>query len=72
MGGVHVVPAQVEDQTALEDFLRGWHSLRVARRGELIDASAQSAVLARSDSEVVGVATLPRLRGHHHWLALYP
>lgn len=54
---MHVVPAQGEDRPALEDFLRGWHSVRVARRGEVLVASDHPAFLARSGTEVVGVAT---------------
>jgi N-acetylglutamate synthase-like GNAT family acetyltransferase len=54
---VDVVPARAEDRPALEAFLRDHHSLRVARRGELVDVSAHPAFLAWSGDALVGVAT---------------
>jgi GNAT superfamily N-acetyltransferase len=54
---VEVVPSTDEDRAALEAFLHAHHALRVARRGELVDSSAQPAFLAWSDGELVGVAT---------------
>jgi GNAT superfamily N-acetyltransferase len=54
---VDVVPKHLEDMPALEAFLREHHTLRIARRGELVDASACPAFLAWSGDELVGVAT---------------
>jgi N-acetylglutamate synthase-like GNAT family acetyltransferase len=54
---VEVTPGRPEHREALIGFLRDHHSLRVARRGELVDASAHPAMVAWSDGEVVGVAT---------------
>jgi GNAT superfamily N-acetyltransferase len=54
---VQLVPSRVEDRKALEAFLRDRNALRVARRGELIDASNHPAVLAWSGDDLVGVAT---------------
>lgn len=52
-----VVPSGAADRPALEAFLRRHHSLRVARRGELVDPVDHPSFLARSDGELVGVAT---------------
>lgn len=46
-----------EHRPALEAFLRDWNSLRVARRGVLVDAVDHPAVLAWSEGELTGVAT---------------
>ena len=46
-----------EDRRAVEEFLRERVSLRVARRGELVDALDHPAVLAWSSGRLVGVAT---------------
>lgn len=54
---MEVARSRAEDRPALEDFLRRHHSLRAARRGELVDPSAHPAFLAWSDGELVGVAT---------------
>jgi GNAT superfamily N-acetyltransferase len=52
-----LVPSRVEDRPAVEAFLHDNNSLRVARRGELLDPSAHLGVLAWSGDELVGVAT---------------
>jgi len=52
-----VVPGTVEDRPALEAFLGRHHSLRVARRGELVDSLDHPAFLVRADDELLGVAT---------------
>ena len=54
---VELHPAGPDDRPALESALRGWNALRVARRGELVDALDHPAVLAWSDGELAGVAT---------------
>jgi len=46
-----------EDRQALEDFLGEQNALRVARRGELVDALDHPAVLAWSDGRLAGVTT---------------
>ena len=46
-----------EDREVLEEFLGEQSSLRVARRGELVDALDHPAVLAWSDGRLAGVAT---------------
>jgi ribosomal protein S18 acetylase RimI-like enzyme len=45
------------ERPVLEAFLRDRHSLRVARRGELVDALSHPALLAWVGDELVGVAT---------------
>jgi GNAT superfamily N-acetyltransferase len=45
------------DRPSVEAFLRGQHSRRIARRGELVDAMDHPAYVARVDDELVGVAT---------------
>lgn len=54
---VELVPSRPEHRPALEGFLRDWNSLRVARRGVLIDALDHPAVLAWSEGALIGVAT---------------
>lgn len=54
---MEVGPSGIEDRPALEAFLHLNNALRVARRGELVDASDHPAVLAWSGDELVGVAT---------------
>jgi N-acetylglutamate synthase-like GNAT family acetyltransferase len=54
---VELVSSRAEHRPALEAFLREWNALRVARRGELVDALDQPAVTAWSGSELTGVAT---------------
>ena len=52
-----VAPSRVEDRPALQAFLGQHHSLRVARRGELLDSSDHPALLAWSGDELAGAAT---------------
>ena len=52
-----VVPARAEDRPELAAFLADHHSLRVARRGELVNSLDHPALVARSGDELVGVAT---------------
>jgi N-acetylglutamate synthase-like GNAT family acetyltransferase len=54
---VEVTPGRAEHREAIVAFLRDHHTLRVARCGELLDASAHPAMLAWSDGALVGVAT---------------
>lgn len=54
---VELVPSGSEHRLALEVFLRTFNTLRVARRGVLVDALEHPAVLAFSEAELVGVAT---------------
>ena len=56
-GGVHVVEARPQDRPAVESFLGDHHSLRVARRGELVVATDHPALLAWDGDELAGVAT---------------
>ena len=52
-----LVPGLAEDRAALEAFLHRHNALRVARGGELLDASDHPALLAWSGEELVGAAT---------------
>jgi ribosomal protein S18 acetylase RimI-like enzyme len=54
---VDVVAGEPADRAAVERFLRTHHSLRVARRGELVDSLDHPALLAWEGDELVGVAT---------------
>jgi ribosomal protein S18 acetylase RimI-like enzyme len=59
---IAVVPARIRaaqpaDRPALEPFLVRWHSLRVARRGELVQSLEHPALLAEDDGRLVGVLT---------------
>jgi GNAT superfamily N-acetyltransferase len=54
---VRVLPEKAEDRLAVEAFLGERGSLRVARRGELLDSSDHPAFLAWVDDVLVGVAT---------------
>lgn len=54
---VELTSSLPEHRPALESFLRDWNSLRVARRGELVDALDHPAVLAWSEGELSGAAT---------------
>jgi N-acetylglutamate synthase-like GNAT family acetyltransferase len=49
--------ARPDDRPVLEDFLRRWHSLRVARRGEVVHPLDFPQLLAERDGEIVGVLT---------------
>ena len=55
--GVRIMPGRAEDRVALASFLGERSSLRVARRGELLDSPDHPAFLAWTDDELVGVAT---------------
>ncbi|MGH3348890.1 MAG: GNAT family N-acetyltransferase [Nocardioides sp.] len=50
-------PSRPEHRPALEAFLQDRNALRVARRGELVDALEHPAVLAWSQGELTGAAT---------------
>lgn len=52
-----LVSSAPEHRAALEAFLREFNTLRVARRGEVVDALDHPAVLAFSEGELIGVAT---------------
>jgi N-acetylglutamate synthase-like GNAT family acetyltransferase len=54
---VQLLSSTPEHQAALEAFLRQFNTLRVARRGVLVDALDHPTVLALSEGELVGVAT---------------
>ena len=54
---MELVPSLPEHRPALEAFLRDWNSLKVARRGVLVDALDHPAVLAWSEGELTGAAT---------------
>jgi GNAT superfamily N-acetyltransferase len=51
------MPARPEDRPAVEAFLADRHTLRVARRGELVDASDHPALVAWAGADPAGVAT---------------
>jgi N-acetylglutamate synthase-like GNAT family acetyltransferase len=52
-----LVSSRPEHRADVEDFLRTFNALRVARRGTLVDALEHPAVLAWSEGELTGVAT---------------
>jgi GNAT superfamily N-acetyltransferase len=54
---VELVPSRPEHRREVEDFLRTFNALRVARRGTLVDALDHPAVLAWSEGDLTGVAT---------------
>lgn len=54
---VMVALSRPADRSAVEAFLAGHNSLRVARRGELVSALHHPALLAKRGDELVGVAT---------------
>jgi GNAT superfamily N-acetyltransferase len=54
---VRVLLGKPEDRVAVEAFLGAHGSLRVARRGELLDSLDHSALLAWAGDVLVGVAT---------------
>jgi GNAT superfamily N-acetyltransferase len=54
---VEVTPRTSGDGSAVEEFLRAHHSVRVARRGELVDSLDHPSLLAWDGDELVGVAT---------------
>lgn len=55
--GVRVQSCRAQDRVAVEAFLGEHSSLRVARRGELLDSLDHPAWLAWVDDVLVGVAT---------------
>ena len=55
--GVELGPSLPEDRRALEAFLQDRNTLRIARRGVLVDALDYPAVLAWSEGELSGAAT---------------
>ena len=54
---MRVLAGTADDRAAVAAFLDEHGALRVARRGELLDASTHPALLARVGDELVGVAT---------------
>jgi GNAT superfamily N-acetyltransferase len=54
---VQLVTCRPEHRAALEAFLRDHNSVRVARRGELVDSLDHPAVLAWSGGRLTGAAT---------------
>jgi GNAT superfamily N-acetyltransferase len=54
---VEVTPSRSGDSPSVEAFLRAHHSLRVARRGELVDSLDHPSLLAWDGDDLVGVAT---------------
>ena len=54
---MEVRPSRAEDRPAIEAFLAEHHSVRVARRAELVDPLRHHALLAWAGEELVGVAT---------------
>ena len=54
---MEVRPSRAEDRPAIEAFLAEHHSVRIARRGELVDPLRHHALLAWAGDELVGVAT---------------
>jgi len=52
-----LVSSAPEHRAALEAFLTEFNTLRVARRGEVVDSLDHPAVLAFADGELTGVAT---------------
>jgi len=57
LGVVRVLSVRAEDRVAVAAFLREHGALRVARRGELLDALGHPALLAWQGDVLVGVAT---------------
>jgi N-acetylglutamate synthase-like GNAT family acetyltransferase len=54
---MRVVTATAADRPTVEAFLERFHTRRVARRRELVDATEHPALLALLGDELVGVAT---------------
>ncbi|MEZ5097422.1 MAG: hypothetical protein R2731_15795 [Nocardioides sp.] len=52
-----VEPGRPADLSAVEAFLAERNALRVARRGELVSSLDHPTLLAKSDDDLVGVAT---------------
>ena len=57
LAGVRVLSGRAKDRVAVEAFLGEHGSLRVARRGELLDSLDHPALLAWVGDVLVGVAT---------------
>jgi GNAT superfamily N-acetyltransferase len=57
VGKVKVAPSRAADRPVVGEFLEGFHTRRVARRGELVDALEHPSLLAWSGEQLVGVAT---------------
>jgi GNAT superfamily N-acetyltransferase len=55
----------------VEEFLRERHSLRVARRGELIEPMDHPALIAEVDTDLAGVATYGVANGECELLTLH-
>jgi GNAT superfamily N-acetyltransferase len=54
---VQVRPRQDSDREAVEEFLAGRHSRRVARLGELLDPLEHPALVAEQDGRLAGLLT---------------
>jgi GNAT superfamily N-acetyltransferase len=57
LDSMEVRPSRAEDRPELEAFLTDHHSMRVARRGELVDPLRHPALLAWAGDHLAGVAT---------------
>jgi GNAT superfamily N-acetyltransferase len=68
---VKVTPSRSVDGPAVEAFLRAHHSVRVARRGELVDSLDHPALLAWDEDDLVGVATYVIRAGDCELLTLH-
>jgi ribosomal protein S18 acetylase RimI-like enzyme len=55
--GTRLRAAEAEDRPALESFLARWHSLRVARRGELVHPLDHPMLVAEDNGRLLGVLT---------------
>ena len=55
--GTRIRAAEPDDRPALEPFLARWHSLRVARRGELVHPLDHPMLVAEENGRLVGVLT---------------
>lgn len=71
MGGLTVRPRQRADESGVADFLREWHSERVARQGELVQPRDHPALLALRDGVLVGVLTYVPAGGEWEILTLH-
>jgi ribosomal protein S18 acetylase RimI-like enzyme len=54
---VKIRAAESDDRAALEPFLARWHSLRVARRGELVHPLDHPMLVAEEDGRLIGLLT---------------
>jgi GNAT superfamily N-acetyltransferase len=63
--------AEPDDRAALEDFLKRWNSLRVARLGTLERPLDHAALVAAEDGRVVGVLTYALRAGACEILTLH-